>query len=174
MKPTLHLAVATALVSMLGAAHYGCSGSDGSSAKIEDVADAATRPATPAGGEAGVERPPVSDSGAVDAAPQPKTCAVLEGDGGSGVVIEPAACRACAAAKCCAELTACYAGPPAGPTTGTKTSCVLFGECENACAGDGTCEDKCSATHGESAATQWAAIDACLTGPASGCMPLCQ
>jgi hypothetical protein len=173
MKPTLRLAVATALVPMLGAAHYGCSGSDGSGARIEDVADAANRPATPAGGEAGVEQPPVYDAGVADAAPQPTTCAVLEADGG-GPVIEPAACLACAAAKCCAELTACYTGKPAGPTTGTKTSCALFGECEGACAGDETCEDKCSTTYGESAAAQWAAIDACLTSAASGCMALCQ
>jgi hypothetical protein len=93
-------------------------------------------------------------------------------------VLQPAACAKCVAEKCCGQLTKCFGGKPADAgvdaSIGKKTSCQLFGECEEKCNGNVTCEDQCSSTHGEPAAMDWAATETCIYGTApSGCVDLC-
>jgi hypothetical protein len=161
-------------MSMVAAGLYACSSSDGDA--IPD-ANNNGHPATPAGGEAGVD-PPAQDAGKpppVDP-PPPAKCAILESK--AGPVIEPAACKRCAAERCCGQLTKCHGASPADAgldgSNGKKTACQLFGECEGNCNGDPVCEAQCGVTYGDRAADDWVSADGCLSDPApAGCSDLC-
>jgi hypothetical protein len=167
MRALMRIAVVMVLLSS-GSGLYACSGDSGDSGNIADAKDGAT----PNAGEAGV-------GAQVDAGTPPPpgaTCAILEANTGHQPVLEPAACQACAAEKCCAPLTKCYGGAPADAdldgSNGQKTSCQLLVECQDACNGDVPCEDQCGVTYGESADNDWAAVEDCLAAP-SGCVEVC-
>jgi hypothetical protein len=153
-----------------------CSASDDSG--VKDPAPGA-RPATPASGEAGDDATPSADGDpGIDVNQPPQSCAFLEGDSGRGPVFEPAACKACVAQRCCVQLTKCFGGAAADAgldgSSGPRTACQLFGECEVICQGSGVCEAQCTANYGEAAAADWEAYDGCISGSSPvGCQDVC-
>jgi hypothetical protein len=86
-------------------------------------------------------------------------------------VLEPAACKTCAAERCCAPITKCHG---ASIADGGQTACELFGACDVACNGDPVCGLKCELMYGEQNAMDWYASDGCLSaGSPSGCKDFC-
>ena len=173
MRAALRLAVVTGVLSF-GSGLYACSADDGG-----DIAppNDPERPATPNASETGVTPPsPERDATTPPDPNQPVKCAIVDSNNANLPVLEPAACKTCAAQKCCAPLTKCFGSAPADAgldgSNGKKTTCQLFGECELACNGAALCEAQCGITYGETAAAEWVASDSCLYAPA-GCATFC-
>lgn len=115
----------------------GCSSSSSGAAPAVDGGDASME--TEAGEEAGRAPPPVGDASVCE-----------------GALVLPPAIAACAAANCCAPVTACFG----------DSQCALLQVCEEECAADGgaisACVGRCESSAQASSVSELHDEQSCL------------
>jgi hypothetical protein len=107
-----------------------------------------------------------SSGGPADPPKPPAACGIIEAGGARLPDLNPAACKQCVSTNCCTPMAACYGGAAAGGvdgSTGTKTQCMIFGECSDACNGDIVCEAKCEVDYGNAAGVAWSTVWECVS-----------
>lgn len=170
------------MLMLVGTALYACSDDDDPPPN-NPGADSGTDTST--GTDGGTDTSTGNDAGG-DTNQPPQKCDYLEDAGAPNKPdLQPQACKDCASQRCCTKLATCFGAPAADAGQdggdGTKTSCMLYGECEERCSAAGgtpadieKCEIDCRVQYGQAAQTAWGEANDCLYGAEpTGCKNVC-
>lgn len=97
-------------------------------------------------------------------------CLVIDDGGPNLPDLSPRACQECMAAKCCAQIGACFGTDPADAgldgSDGVKTQCMIAGECSDNCtatSGGAACAGQCEDDYGAEPLQHWYGYWQCRT-----------
>ena len=163
MQNALRLVLAASVLTSASFALYACSSDDETTSGNDGGTDSST--GTDSGTDSSTTTDGTTDGGTA-------FCAILEDAAAPVQQFSPKACKDCVAEKCCNQYTKCYGTGPADAgldgSNGSKTTCMLAGECaENCYATDGggdpinVCEAKCVAQYGQTALDDYGAAWTC-------------